>query len=169
MTLEEALREALDDEFRARATYRAVLRAFGDVRPFVNIVESEERHIVALLRLFERYDLALPADPWPARVAAPASFEAACQAAVDAERENAALYARLLEAAAGRPDVVQTFQRLLAASQENHLPAFERALERARRGAAGRGPQREAAAGGAHRHRHRHRGGRCAHAGRDEP
>jgi hypothetical protein len=36
MSLEEALQAALDDEYRARATYRAVLDAFGDVRPFIN-------------------------------------------------------------------------------------------------------------------------------------
>lgn len=43
-----ALDHALDDEYRARATYRAVLARFGLVRPFVNIVESEGRHIEAL-------------------------------------------------------------------------------------------------------------------------
>ena len=43
MTLDEALVAALDDEYHARATYRAVINAFGDVRPFVNIVESDVR------------------------------------------------------------------------------------------------------------------------------
>lgn len=153
MTLEEALRAALDDEYRARAGYRAVLAVYGDVRPFVNVVESEERHIGALRVLFEREGLEVPPDPWAGRVPAPASLEAACQAAVDAERENAALYERLLAAARGRPDAEETFRRLRAASQENHLPAFERALARERGGGhAGRhgGPGR----------RRRHRGGR---------
>lgn len=154
MTLEEALATALDDEYRARATYRAVLAAYGDARPFVNIVESEERHIEALRRLCERYGVAIPADPWPARVSAPESLEAACRAAVEAERENGALYARLIEAAGGRPDVEETFRRLLTASQDNHLPAFERALER-ERGGAGRG-----LGAGGRRRRDRHRGGR---------
>jgi hypothetical protein len=117
MTLEEALGAALDDEYRARATYRAVLDAFGDVRPFINIVESEERHIQALRRLFERYEVKVPSDSWPSRVSAPASLEAACEAGVDAERENGALYEKLMEAARGRTDVEETFQRLLTASQ----------------------------------------------------
>lgn len=151
MTLEEALVAALDDEHRARATYRAVLRAYGQVHPFVNVVESEERHVAALRRLCDRHGVEVPADPWPERVATPASIEAACQAAVEAERENDRLYERLLQAAAGRPDVERTFRRLRAASQENHLPAFERALDRVRRG--GRGPQEARA-------RRRHRGGR---------
>lgn len=155
MTLEEALAAALDDEYRARATYRAVLDVYGDVGPFVNIVESEERHIQALRRLCERHGVKIPADPWPSRVSAPASLEAACEAALEAERENADLYERLMEAAAGHADVEETFRRLLAASQENHLPAFERALARERRG----GGVREAPAGG-RRRRRRHRGGR---------
>ncbi|MGH0029864.1 MAG: ferritin-like domain-containing protein [Myxococcota bacterium] len=132
MTLREALLAALDDEYHARASYRAVLAAYGDVRPFANIVESEERHIQALTRLFERHGVEVPPDPWPARVSAPDSFEAACRAALEGERENAALYERLMRAAEGHADVQRTFRRLLSASQENHLPAFERALRRGR-------------------------------------
>lgn len=153
MTLEEALRAALDDEYKARASYRAVLDAHGEVRPFVNIVESEERHIQALRRLCERHHVEIPADPWPLRVTAPASLEAACEAAIEAERENVVLYERLLKAAAGRPDVEETFHRLLSASQENHRPAFERALARERRGGVGE-PQ-----GAGRGRRRRHRGG----------
>nr|AMK59596.1 hypothetical protein Nhal_0815 [uncultured bacterium UPO76] len=155
MTLEEALSAALDDEYRARATYRAVLSAFGDVRPFVNIVESEERHIQALRRLCERYGVRVPADPWPARVSAPDSLEAACRAAVEAERENGVLYEKLMDAAGDRADVEETFRRLLTASQENHLPAFERALARER----GRTAVGERERGG-RRQQRRHRGGR---------
>jgi len=155
MTLEEALAAALDDEYRARATYRAVIDAYGPVRPFVNIVESEERHIQALRRLCERYGVKVPVDPWPSRISAPESLEAACEAALEAERENGALYEELMGAAAGRPDVERTFRRLASASQENHLLAFERALARER----GRGATREPPARG-RRRRRRHRGGR---------
>jgi hypothetical protein len=37
------LMAALDDEYQARATYAQVLEDFGDVRPFSNIVEAEDR------------------------------------------------------------------------------------------------------------------------------
>jgi len=134
MSLEEALRRALEDEYHARATYRAVLDAFGDVRPFVNIVESEERHIQALKRLFEKHGLAVPHDNWAGRVPAPESLERACEDAVEAELENAALYEKLIEAAHGHPEAQETFRRLRAASQERHLPAFERASGREGRG-----------------------------------
>lgn len=39
-----AMAEALDDEYKAIATYESVLDAFGPVRPFANIVEAERRH-----------------------------------------------------------------------------------------------------------------------------
>jgi rubrerythrin len=157
MTLEEALTAALDDEYRARATYRAVLDAYGDIRPFLNIVESEERHIRALQRLCRRYDVKVPADPWASRASAPESLEAACEAALEAERENVALYEKLMQAARGHAEVEETFRRLLAASQENHRPAFQRALDRERGG-------RGAARGEERRRRRRHRGGSRARA-----
>jgi len=148
MTLQEALRAALDDEYHARATYRAVLDAFGEVRPFINIVESEERHIQALKRQCEEHGIEVPSDKWAGRVPAPESLERACEDAVKAERENAALYEKLIEAASEYPDVQETFRRLQAASQQRHLPAFERAAGREGRGD-GRGRRR------------RHRGGSC--------
>ena len=35
---------ALDDEYRAEAIYDAVMQKFGEVRPFINIIEAERRH-----------------------------------------------------------------------------------------------------------------------------
>jgi len=92
-----ALSEALDDEYKARATYRAVLDRFGEVRPFVNIIESEQQHIEALLRQFERHGIEPPGDRWAGTLAAPETIEEACRQAVQAERDNEAMYERLLE------------------------------------------------------------------------
>jgi len=130
MSLEEALRAALDDEYHARATYRAVIDAFGEVRPFIHIVESEERHIEALERQCEKHGVEVPADEWTRRVSAPESLRQACENAVKAERDNAGLYEKLIEAVDEYPDVQETFRRLSEASQERHLPAFERAAGR---------------------------------------
>ena len=150
MSLEEALLAALDDEYHARATYRAVLDAFGDVRPFTNIVESEGRHIQAWQRQCEQHGIAVPSDNWAGRVPAPESLKRACEDAMKAERDNAALYEKLIEAAREYPDVQETFRRLQTASQERHLPAFERCDEReGSDGGDGRGRGR----------RRRHRGG----------
>jgi len=63
----DALKEALDDEYKARATYQAVIEKFGSVRPFSNIVEAEGRHAEALIRLFRKYGLSVPKDCWAGR------------------------------------------------------------------------------------------------------
>lgn len=128
--LKQALVEALEDEYKARATYRLILKQFGAVRPFLNIVESEERHIQALLPLFQKYGIPIPADDWAERVPVPPSLSAACQAGVQAEIENAAMYKRLLDLTTAYPDVQRVFLNLHHASQANHLPAFQRCVER---------------------------------------
>jgi rubrerythrin len=125
----EAMREALEDEYRARASYRKVIEAFGPVRPFVNIVEAENRHAKALLALFERFDVEPPQDTWPGRVKAPNTLIEACHAGVEGEIENEAMYERLI-AQTTDPQVLAVMRRLQRASQERHLPAFRRCLER---------------------------------------
>lgn len=124
-----ALREALDDEYKARATYQGVIDRFGPVRPFVNIIEAEERHANALLRLFERFGIEPPKDRWAGQVPAPSSLADACKAGVEAEIENAAMYARLL-AQVSNARVRDVLTRLQQASQQRHLPAFRRCAER---------------------------------------
>ncbi len=128
-----ALREALDDEYRARATYRKVIEKFGPVRPFVNIIAAEERHAGALIALFERFGVEPPQDQWQSRVTAPHTLLEACRAGVQAEIENAAMYERLLPQI-GDAEAHAVMRRLQRASQERHLPAFKRCLERTSEG-----------------------------------
>lgn len=124
-----ALHEALEDEYRARATYAAVIERFGPVRPFVNIVAAEDRHAAALRRLLEQGGHPVPADRWAGNVTAPASLRDALALGVRAEIDNRALYDRL-RAMTARPEVLRVFDNLGTASQQNHLPAFQRHLDR---------------------------------------
>jgi len=124
-----ALTEALEDEYKARATYAKCIEAFGPVRPFINIVEAEDRHVSALLRQFERLGLEPPKDDWAGRIEAPPSIAAACESAVAAEVENAAMYDRLLEIVDDTL-VREVLLNLQDASQSRHLPAFQRCLDR---------------------------------------
>lgn len=124
-----ALHEALDDEYRAWATYAQVVRDLGPERPFVNIVEAEARHVAALRSLFERYSLELPDNPWPGRVPRFANAREACAAGIKEEIDNAALYDRLLQST-HREDILTVFRNLQRASQERHLPAFRRCASR---------------------------------------
>lgn len=87
-----ALKEALDDEFKALATYDRVIADFGPTRPFLNIRDSEARHIDTLLGVFRNYGLTPPKNSWP--------------------------------------DILTVFRSLHDASQQRHLPAFRRCLQR---------------------------------------
>ena len=121
--------EALNDEYKARAFYRLVLKSFGPVQPFVNIVEAEDTHAHALERLCERYEVPLPMDEWDRVLQPPASVLEACRAGVEGEIENIAMYDRFLKSTEVR-DVRVLFQRLQARSRDAHLPAFERCVAR---------------------------------------
>jgi len=124
-----ALHEALDDEYRAWATYDQVIADFGPVQPFVNIQAAEARHIEALRALFTRYGLRVPDNPWRGKVTRYPGIQAACEAAVAAEIANAALYDRLI-ASTQRTDIRFVLRRLQEASQKRHLRAFRRCAQR---------------------------------------
>lgn len=123
------LLEALDDEYKAYATYDQVIEDFSLLAPFSNIRDAEGRHIAALLRLFEKYNLPVPANTWPGQVDRYATLEEACRAGVEAEIANAAMYDRLM-GKTQRPDILRVLKNLQAASQQRHLPAFRRCLAR---------------------------------------
>jgi hypothetical protein len=148
-TLEDMLVKAYQEEQAVLAQYEAMLDAFGDVRPLVNIAQAERNHISHLEILLKAYDIALPAAPEKDSVQAPATIAEAVQLAIKLEQDDMALYEAYLQQEL--PDDVKfVFERLRLAS-ENHL----RALERARVGAGnqpggvqpGRGRQ-DAAPGG---------------------
>jgi hypothetical protein len=123
----QALSSALDDEYKALATYEAVIAKFGSTRPFIMIARSEEQHIAALRALYDKYGMTVPANPYLGKVTAPASLQAACQTGVDAEVANASLYKdKLLPAVKDYADLTAVFTNLMNASQNRHLPAFDR-------------------------------------------
>jgi hypothetical protein len=123
-----ALHEALDDEYRALATYDQVIADFGEVKPFSHIRDAEARHIEALRVLFNRYRVPVPENPWPSKVERYFSLQAACEAGVAAEIANAELYERLLQSTE-RQDILTVFRNLQEALQQRHLTAFQRCLQ----------------------------------------
>ncbi len=74
--------EALNDEYKARAFYRLVLKTFGPVRPVINIVKAEETHAKALEALCARDRIPPPQDESEAKLRPPSSVpESRCDAA----------------------------------------------------------------------------------------
>lgn len=125
-----ALESALDDEYKAYATYDAVIKKFGNVRPFIMIIRAEEQHISSLKGLFDKYGLDIPENPYLGSITAPETLSAACSTGVDAEIANADLYRNdLLPSVTDYEDITLVFNNLMNASQNQHLPAFERCAE----------------------------------------
>jgi hypothetical protein len=132
---QEALIEALQDEYKARALYQKVMDKFGELRPFSNIIKAEEQHIAELKPLFEKYGVDIPEDEWYEKVPEFAAVQEACEAGVKAEIENAGMYDGFFSFVKEQ-DIIDTFTLLRNASQEKHLPAFQRC---ANTGGTGRG------------------------------
>lgn len=127
-SLQEMLTYALQDEYLARAEYEKIIENFGSIRPFSNIIRSEETHINLLLPLFETHRYTLPADTSSKYVEVPKDIKTALEIGVQAEIDNIAMYESFREKDIPA-DVRDVFQRLKAAS-ENHLGAFQNGLRR---------------------------------------
>lgn len=127
LSFNEALVTAIDDEYKARATYAAVIETYGEIKPFSNIIQAEEQHIASLKSLFQAYGVPIPDDPWSGEIEISGSISELCAAGVQAEIDNATLYReQLLPAVLDYADITQVFTNLMNASQNNHLSAFER-------------------------------------------
>jgi hypothetical protein len=114
----------LDDEYHALATYQSVLASFGAVQPFDDIAQAEQKHIDALVNQFNKYAIPVPDNPWIGNVPFFESVSQACQAGVEAEIANAALYDQLFQMTENQT-LTRVFTNLRRASFENHLPQFE--------------------------------------------
>ncbi|AFL68890.1 ferritin-like domain-containing protein [Sulfurospirillum barnesii] len=127
--LHQALKTALDDEYRAYEAYMRVIETFGAKPPFASIIEAEKRHQTALLELFECHGIVPIENRWVGQMDAPKSLQEAYAMGVEAEISNIAMYDTLLSYTQNYPDVQEVFFRLQAASYNNHLPVFQAHLE----------------------------------------
>ena len=119
-----ALDSGIQDEYRAEAIYQGVVNDFGPVLPFTQILMAELRHSTTIAQLYTKRGLPVPASQAAvSTVPHFATVREACAAGVVAERENIALYDRLLGGVL--PDDVRlVFSNNRRASLDNHLPAF---------------------------------------------
>lgn len=125
--VQEALGEAINDEYKALSTYEAVIDEFGNVRPFSMIKGSEEQHIALLKTIYDKYGLEVPENTWSSKVTVPDTLTEACQIGVDAEISNVALYEdELIPSVSEYLDITEVFITLMEASEKKHLPAFDK-------------------------------------------
>ncbi len=124
--VKEALDEAIADEYKALSVYQAVVAKFGQARPFSMIKGAEEQHIASLKAIYDKYGLMVPANK-TAKITSPSTIQLSCQLGVDAEIANYKLYQdKLLPSVKNYEDITIVFTRLMNASKDKHLPAFER-------------------------------------------
>ncbi len=127
---QKALTAALNDEYKAQALYAKILAKFGaKTKPFSRIIKAEERHIELLKPLLTQYGVSIPANDWADRLSTPATLLEACRQGVAAEKENIKMYDEFLGFVKEK-DIRDTFKYLRNASEKNHLPAFERCVDR---------------------------------------
>ena len=121
--IEQVLRIAVYDEFKAYETYTKVIEKFGFIQPFVNIKAAESRHYSALIPLLEKYGVEVPINNWASKIEVPNSYVECCEVGVAAEIRNIAMYDNLL-LHTKEDDIRDVLFRLQAASFNNHLPTF---------------------------------------------
>ncbi len=113
----QALIDSTTSELKALAFYQAVVRKFGDERPFVSWIRSGPERIDENLKpLFSKYGVPMPAVLDPTKVAAPASFKDACRTAGQLEGERVALYEKFLKTVK-EADIVAAFTEMRDAAK----------------------------------------------------
>ncbi len=127
ITLKEALTYAIQDEYLAQARYDAIIKEFGEIRPFSQIKIAEQRHITALLPLFTRYNITVPENNASQYTATPKTLKEAFEAGVQGEVDNIAMYEKLA-ALSELPQDVRTVMTRLGDASKNHLAAFKKGL-----------------------------------------
>lgn len=128
LTIADMLAYAIQDEYLAHGEYVAIIDEYGSIRPYTNIMRSEESHIAALGRLYEAYGIEIPVDDSAAHLVIPATLLEAAETGVKAEIDNIAMYDEFL--AQELPEEVKTVFESLRAASTNHLRAYERQVDR---------------------------------------
>lgn len=127
--LSQVLRIAVYDEYHAYETYRKTIEKFGEVNPFVNIMQSEVRHFTALEPLLVKYKVPAPINDWYNKIEIPDTLQECCEVGVAAEIDNIKMYDNLLSYVDEYPDIKDILYRLQAASYNNHLPVFRSCVQ----------------------------------------
>lgn len=125
--VQDALDQAINDEYKAYTTYEAVIKKFGNIKPFSMIIRAEEQHISSLKSIYDKYGATIPENKLKVEdISLPSTVKEICQIGVDAEIANANLYKdKLLPEVKSYEDISNVFINLMNASTQKHLPAFE--------------------------------------------
>ncbi len=124
--VKDALSKALDNEYKLQSYYQAVINKFGDKRPFSMIIGAEDQHVAVITSLDEKYGVSPIANQWSGNLPSISTFQNACQTSASYEQSTISLLNGLLPQVSSYPDITQVFTNIKEASQNSHLPAFEK-------------------------------------------
>jgi len=121
----EVMEVAWEAELFLFDMYTSVLLDFPGDKPFTRIVDAEDRHVKALQKHYDKYDVTPPIpntylfEPFP-------TLAEACDAAILAENEVVAIYNAFLTMTDLPENLLSLFETLRDVSQLNHVEAFDR-------------------------------------------
>lgn len=116
----DGLLVTLDRVYRLSAIYDRAAADFGARGPLAAARQAHRDRLARLVRLYRRYGIAVPANPWTARTPSFATRGEACLAAFRAELDLATALDDLT-AAAGRPELASAYARARDASRGSWL------------------------------------------------
>ncbi len=119
-----ALQDAILEEYGAFNLYSSVIGQLGSVYPFNRIVNAEQQHVSTLVLQAQKYGVSVPANPGLSSTPEFNTLAEACQAGVNAEIADAALY-DTLKVVTTHSDLIKVYNTLQSASLNSHLPAFQ--------------------------------------------
>lgn len=128
LSVQQMLNYALEDEYLARSKYTVIIKEYGNIRPFSNIIQAELRHISWITELMKKYNYPVPEDDFYQYTVLPVSFKTSLETGMQAEIDNIDMYNSFLKQKLPG-DVRDLFQELRNASK-NHLRAFRNKLKR---------------------------------------
>jgi hypothetical protein len=121
----EMLTLAIEDEYSAKATYQALLVLFPQEKILEHLLSAEQKHINALVPLFETYNVTIPLESTIPLTVTYGSIQEAALDIVAKEVSNIAMYAHFLTQSDLPSDVEFLFTNLMNASIK-HQAAGER-------------------------------------------
>ncbi len=120
----EGLQAAIVEEYMAYNTYAEIIEEYGQVTPFSRIVNAEQKHASALIRLADYYSVEVPENEGITFDLAYTNLTEACQVGVEIETIDGADLQKLISETEN-PNLIKVYTNLMNASLEKHLVAFE--------------------------------------------
>ena len=120
----ESLQAAIMEEYMAYNTYAEIIDAYGEVIPFNRIVNAEQKHTEALIRLANYYSVEVPENTGQTFDLSFTTLAEACQVGVEIETLDGADLQKLISETEN-PNLIRVYTNLMNASLNKHLVAFE--------------------------------------------